>query len=189
MGTTMKCHLLFKGIMWSAPGWWKLMPIRPVEEDKKRKDFTKGGKTWKLLIKATLLTDIHFNLPLYCQQWGNASHDEMFNMKWINNTFTQRDTTAENRCEKQGRNTHSFVGTHCICTHTHTNKGSYKARNSIVCAFCYDDNVCMLQGPICQRFHGETGGVGRLNGSLGYLRLSLSTSTTNNKNTLKPRQK
>ncbi len=130
MGTTMKCDLLFNGIMWSAPGWWKLRPIRPVEEKKKRS--YKRGKTWKSLIKATLLTDIVFlNLPFYCQQWENASHDEMFNMTWVNNKFTQWDTmaertTTENRCEKQGGNTHSFVVTYLICAHTHKTKAAIR---------------------------------------------------------------
>lgn len=46
-----KCDLLFNDIMWSAPGWWKLRPIRPAKE-KKKQAFYKEGKTWNLLIKS-----------------------------------------------------------------------------------------------------------------------------------------
>lgn len=51
MGRTLKFDLPFSGIMCSAPGWWKFRPMRPVQESKKRKDFTKWGKTRKSVIK------------------------------------------------------------------------------------------------------------------------------------------
>lgn len=76
-------------------------------------------------------------------------------------------------------------------TQTQTKAARNKARNSTEHAFCYGDIERMLQGPICQFFRRETGGVGHLNGSLpGCLCLHHFTCTDNNKkNKLKLRQK
>lgn len=49
----------------------------------------------------------------------------MFNMKRINNKYTQHDamaekTTTENKCKKQGRNMYFVAVTYFKCAQTHT---------------------------------------------------------------------
>lgn len=48
--------------------------VLPKKE--KSKLFTKKGKRGICWQKVSLSTDIHFDLPLYCVQWENASQDE-----------------------------------------------------------------------------------------------------------------
>lgn len=176
MGTTIKCDLLFNGIMWSAPGWWKLRPIRPVKEKKKKETFYKRGETWKSVIKATFVDRHFFKSSILLSAmgkrppWWNVKHEMHKQQAWHNG---RRDDHRKQTWKMRWKKI-SFVVTDLLHTHKkHTkNKASYKSRNSTESAFCYGDNVCMLQGPICQCFPGEGSWCGTSEWKLSWLSLS-----------------
>lgn len=112
--------------MWSAPGWWKLRPMRPVKDKtKKAKRFYKRGKTWKGLIKASLLTDTHLifhptvsreQTPALtkCLTWHEQTH--LPNVTQWQKTWPQI-TNVKSEVER-----HTFLCCHISHTRTHSHK-------------------------------------------------------------------
>lgn len=131
-----KCDLLFNDIMWSAPGWWKLRPIRPAKEKKKKKKkhaFYKEGKTWNFLIKSQPVDRHSFwSSTVLCAmgkcQPGWAWHKQQTHLHNLVEWHKRQTQTTD--AGKRGWDTHPFVVTYLICTHARANKTSYKAKNS-----------------------------------------------------------
>lgn len=57
-------------------------------------------------------------------------------------------------------------------THAYKNKGRHKGRNSTEHAFCYGNDACMLQEPICQGFFWRDGWCGTSKWNSSWLSLS-----------------